>query len=160
MQGQHICGGSIITPSFVLTAAHCTFGHNESEMAIRAGSSMKDSGGVLKKVEYIHQHPNYIPSRSYFDVSVLEIQPLTYGKYIGFIDLPYPGEEIYAYVFGTIVGWGDLDQKGTKATQLNAAAIATIDQFQCQRFYPDVSYLQFCAGSSMFGDKGPCLVSI
>ena len=55
---SHKCGGSIIGPRAVLTAAHCCDGTTKSKLKIRYGSKTFKSGGNLSSIEQLIIHPD------------------------------------------------------------------------------------------------------
>lgn len=56
--GGHLCGGAIISPTTVATAAHCVEGINANGLAVRAGTIEVDGRGQRLDVDRIIRHPN------------------------------------------------------------------------------------------------------
>lgn len=85
-----LCGGSIISETWIITAAHCVRGAIASEATIYAGSNTKLSGSQIRSVSAIVPHPNYDPSTSVNDIALLEMSsPLNMSDHgISIICLP------------------------------------------------------------------------
>lgn len=109
-EGYSLCGGSIISANWILTAAHCTKG--ATEITVFYGKVEKD----LNQQDYFTNqvtgkkiiiHPEYDDVKIINDISLIELtKPLVYSKFTQPICLPkssavtkYPG-------FLTAAGWG------------------------------------------------------
>merc|ERR1711893_277111 len=136
--GSHTCGGSIIGNNKVACAAHCTQ-NSASVYRIRAGSSTRTSGGQLRYISSIRNHPSYCSSCGGFpnDVSVLTVsESFDYGLGVGAIDLAtsdYTGQTC------TIAGWGRTSSSNSLPTTLQGVNIGVISNSDCSNRMSPVS---------------------
>lgn len=161
---NHFCGGTIVSESYILTAAHCVDMYpadsSSIDLAIAAGiRDINQSDPIIRQVDKIIIHPSYI--RGYYDIyndiallHLAEPLDLTINSSIIRTCLPPHTnnlEEIMQYPSnGTnlvVIGWGRLVFRGLVPNTLQQVTINSINHFDkiCANTIRDPS-TQFCAG--------------
>lgn len=158
-RGFHICGGSIIAPNFILTAAHCTQSNEAKNLKIRAGSSKYMSGGVEIQVKTITQHPDFDYWTIDYDFSVLELEEdLEFSDKIAPIELPQQDEEVIDGILCFVTGWGNTQNSDESRTILRGAFVPSVAQESCLNAYGgfgEITDRMICAGYAA-GGKDAC----
>ncbi|XP_063705120.1 trypsin-4-like [Culicoides brevitarsis] len=158
--GTHICGGSIISSKWVLTAAHCTNGYTANYFAVRVGSSNKMIGGAIVGIKTIIQHENFNRFTIDFDYALLELEhTLPRTKKIQSIALPKQGANLPDNVKLLVSGWGDTRSNTESKVILRAATVLHINHDICNGAYAEfggITDQMICAGYLAQGGRDSC----
>ncbi|MCP2169427.1 S1 family peptidase [Goodfellowiella coeruleoviolacea] len=164
--GFQYCGGTLVAPNKVVTAAHCTEGDSPSAVRVVAGREDKQSSaGVVANVTKIWIHPNYVDATIGSDVSVL-----TLDRNLSYATLPIATSADSAlYAAGTsarILGWGTTSSGGSASRYLLTATVPLTSNATCSSAYDEYSSTAMvCAGytqggtDTCQGDSGGPLVA-
>lgn len=158
--GSHRCGGSIITTSRILTAAHCTVNISPSSLSIRAGSTDSQTGGQLIAVARYTNHALYNPTTLENDISVMVLEsPLnTEPATVSIIPLPMQGAAVSTGITANVAGWGALCEKCPGITTLQYVGLPVLSNRDCNLMYGDaITAGMLCAGF-IEGGRDACQV--
>lgn len=171
-----VCGGTLVAPTLVLTASHCTAGESASDLQVIANrrNLSDDASGSVVAVAGISTDPDSDLTGSYprndlsllvLDTPVPSATPLPIAGAEGSADdaLYAPGTTL------TVAGWGMLHDPDQVATyvpdSLQSATVTRTSDGDCTDVYGTAFHAadMICAGdgtpSPCYGDSGGGLVA-
>jgi secreted trypsin-like serine protease len=164
---NQFCGGTLVAPTKVVTAAHCMAGETTGSVRVVGGRTyLNGTDGTVARVSRIWVHPDYTDVTDGDDVAVLTLassMPYAPAKYVSASDTS-------VYAAGTsarVLGWGTTRENGGSSNQLRTATVPVVSDTDCGGSYGSdyVASDMVCAGlpsggvDTCQGDSGgPLLV--
>ena len=72
---RYLCGGSILSSSWIITAAHCVEGFTASQITVYAGSTIRGSNSQSRQGSLLIKHPNYDGTTFVNDIALIQLNP-------------------------------------------------------------------------------------
>ncbi|MFE0645474.1 S1 family serine peptidase [Streptomyces sp. NPDC058877] len=168
MRAGQFCGGVVVAPTKVLTAAHClgreVLGGEPQEVrdfvVIAGRAALRGQGGQEVRISDAWINPAYDPTTNTGDLAVLTlVSALQESHVIGVAGSGHP-----SYAPGTeadVYGWGDTTGSGSYASALRTVRVQVLPDTACERAYPGGFGARYqretmlCAGDPQ-GGKDAC----
>jgi trypsin len=163
------CGGVLVEPDVVLTAAHCVAGRDPQSVQVLVGADRLCIGepvdGIRRATTRIDLHRHYDRATGRFDLARVTLDEPVRAEWVRVVEAPSA-----TAVTGVVLGWGVTPGTGMPSCRLMRTSVRTLDQESCRTsvgvdgltFDPDS---MFCAagadpghGEACVGDSGGPLI--
>ncbi|MER6428052.1 serine protease [Streptomyces sp900105245] len=150
---NQFCGGTLVAPKKVVTAAHCMVGETTGSVRVVGGRTyLNGTNGTVSRVSKIWINPDYTDATNGDDVAVLTLStsmPYTTAKYVS-------SSQTSVYAAGStarILGWGTTSENGSSSNQLRTATVPIVSDSSCRSSYGSdfVQSDMVCAGYTSGG---------
>ncbi|XP_050544572.1 venom protease-like [Daktulosphaira vitifoliae] len=176
---QWLCGGTLISDRYVVTAAHCTIGLGYKKISVvRIGEldfnpDTNDGASPIDVfVERVMTHEEFNWQNKTNDIAILKLNnSISFNNFIQPICLPImPDLRVNQFVkyIAKVAGWGSTAYHGSLSTMLMEAFIPVINNSECYRSYADKNVVLderiLCTGyktggiDTCYGDSGGPMV--
>jgi trypsin len=160
---SQFCGGTLVAPDVVLTAAHCVDNSivrkDATRLHVVSGTAFYAAGGDRVSITAINIHPQWDSSTMAFDFAILKLARATSAGTPIPIQAASPGPG----TVGRVSGWGARAEGGQGTPDLLAVDLPVVDRSTCNAadsYGGAITSSMLCAGvregglDSCQGDSG------
>ncbi|XP_034946165.1 tripartite motif-containing protein 2-like [Chelonus insularis] len=164
IKNRHFCGGSILNHRWILTAAHCLRGFNDTAINVVTGTTKLDEGGDFYQSSRVIGHEKYNSLFIWHDIGLIYVdEDIQFSETVKPVDLPSENFKKSNYP-AVLSGWGTTSYPGKAPNDLQFIILTVINQKQCRNVSIRVTDKNICTlnkkgEGACHGDSGGPLVA-
>ncbi|XP_050087815.1 serine protease persephone-like [Anopheles aquasalis] len=139
------CGASLISPDFLLTAAHCIPMSDRPTVAILGTNNLAPGNhGTVIRLKAFFPHPEYRSNRNYHDIALVQLdRPIENEPDVNPICLHDDRQDLPEDTVLSAEGYGIIDlDRNQRSNQLMKVNLTTVAWHKCNQSFADANLLK------------------